>query len=329
MDFNPRYPGTPGINATAEYIHDILNDTGADTSFHEFSVNGVPCRNVLGKYGAGQDSSEIIIVASHYDARARSDRDPDPELRDDPVPAANDGGSSTAILLELARIVEIMHATLDISKETWLVFFDAEDQGSGGMQNFGWIEGSTKFAQDLDSFLEVYQSIELFMLLDMVGDDDLKIDGELNSDQELLSEFFALGQCLGYADFFPQNPVYRRITDDHVPFKTLGIPSIDIIDLDYPEWHTTKDDLDHVSKQSIGGIGRVAEGFLLRKLVGDENVTLHDPHTGCTWSEGSCKGDGLDDGFIAFIKRYWYVFLIVGVVGVSIMIILKKHPSEF
>nr|MDO8112489.1 M28 family peptidase [Candidatus Sigynarchaeota archaeon] len=316
MAYNPRYPGTAGINLTATYIETTLSANGGTVIEHPFSVNGIHCKNIIGKWvPASNSSGEIVILASHYDARARANEDPDLGKKNDPVPAANDGGSSTVILLEMARILNLMYnnATLAIDRETWLVFFDAEDQGSGGMSSFDWIEGSTALAASLGSFGGNSTNVKLFMLLDMVGGTGLQVDQEYNSNQGLLSSCFAMGQCLGYNGYFPSSPRGRYITDDHIPFRNLGIPCLDIIDLDYPEWHTTADDLAHVSMAVIGGMGKVSEAFLLTKLVNASTLAIADAGTGHVWTADGCTGDTGWLAVAAFLGQYWPYMTLAGV----------------
>jgi glutaminyl-peptide cyclotransferase len=328
--FNPRFPGTPGINQTGEYIKDVLGNHHGTVIEHKFIVNGLGCTNIIGKWTNNPNATQdVIILASHYDSRARADQDPDGGKVNDPVPAANDGGSSTAALLEISRILDDLYnnTTFNLSKETWLVFFDAEDQGSNGMPGFGWIEGSTKLALEISNFLAVGAEIEMFILLDMIGDDDLQINQELNSDQDLLTQFFGMGQCLGYSSYFSSFPSSVHLLDDHIPFKNIGVPSIDIIDFNYPEWHTTSDDINHVSSNSIGGVGRVAEAFWLRYIFSNSSLAIYDDTTGKIWEEGSCRYSLWYMGFIDFLSNYW-VLLVLGGVALLVGIYAWKTKKQ-
>nr|MDO8117525.1 M28 family peptidase [Candidatus Sigynarchaeota archaeon] len=315
MSFNPRYPGSEGINQTKEYIIDVLASREAGVRTQNFTVAGVPCQNIIGTWEPGNATASdipITVIASHYDARARADRDPDLDNRDEPVPAANDGGSSTAMLLELSSIINAFYenTSLNIQRETWLVFFDAEDQGNGGMPGFNWIEGSTKLASELGAFTGPSKHVDTLVLLDMVGDDELDIDDELYSDRDLLGSIFSIGQCLGHGNVFPDNPNARHVIDDHLPFRNLGITVADVIDLDYPEWHTVSDDLAHVSKASIGAVGKTIEAFIAITLLKQYNLTVHDPDTGGTWTASGCTAGGLPSPLIAFLGTWWPVLAI-------------------
>ncbi|MHA2000073.1 MAG: M28 family peptidase [Promethearchaeota archaeon] len=330
MAFNPRYPGTAGINQTRDYIINELEFRGADVYTQNYTINGVPCTNVIGKYyPQGNASGEVIILASHYDARAKADNDPDPANRNTPVPAANDGGSSTVALLDLARVLNDTYSGVNnITRETWLVFFDAEDQGNNGMEDWNWIEGSWELATNINTYLPANYSIQTFLLLDMIGNDKLQIDKEMYSNQELIAQFFSMGQCLGYESYFPDNPRIRFIIDDHKPFRDIGIPVLDIIDLDYPEWHTIIDDLDHVSTHAIGGVGRVAEAFMMNLLFQDANISIFNGETGRTWTVSSCKYPPFSFNFLEFLMNYWLVIGVVAFIVIAGLYILKKNKGN-
>jgi Zn-dependent M28 family amino/carboxypeptidase len=156
------------------------------------------------------------------------------------VPGANDGASGVAVLLELARTLPE-----DISP-VWLVFFDAEDNGR--IEGWDWILGSRAFVE------EVPVSPQAVVIVDMVGDADLNLYYELNSDETIRTEIWNTAAALGYGNIFIQTGKHSML-DDHTPFLEKGIPAVDIIDFDYPYWHTTEDTLDKVSTESLGAVG--------------------------------------------------------------------------
>jgi len=153
-----------------------------------------------------------------------------------------------AVLLELARILPN-----NLDKTIWLVFFDAEDNGN--IPGYDWIMGSRVFVQSLEN------KPDEAIIIDMIGDANLNIYQELNSDQTLTDTIWKVANNLGYDQFIPI-PKYR-ILDDHIPFIEAGIPAIDIIDFDYPYWHTTQDTLDKVSVQSLEAIGETLRTYIL------------------------------------------------------------------
>ena len=220
----------------------------------------IPVRNLVASYGSGN----TIIIGAHYDSRLFSTDDTDPEKHFDPMPGADDGGSGVAVLLEMARVLS-EHYTAN--REIRLVFFDAEDNGHIDPwttllpQTNGYLIGSALYASGLDLQAE---KIDYMLLVDMVGDMDqnLPIEGYSNqSAPAIANAIWSTAANFGYSEHFPTD-VRSAITDDHVPFVQRGIPSVDIIDLDYPYRHTTEDTLDKVSAESLERVGRTLIAYL-------------------------------------------------------------------
>jgi glutaminyl-peptide cyclotransferase len=204
-----------------------------------------PIQNVIAKKGTG---SRWVIFGAHYDSRLVADQDPNPELRIQPVPGANDGASGVAVLVELARIIPD-----DLNTEVWMVFFDAED--NGGIPGWDWLLGSRYFVNQLACCPDAV------IVVDMIGDVNLNIFKEKNSDQSLTNEIWSKANELGYASVFIPQAKYA-ILDDHTPFLEVGIPAIDIIDFDYPYWHTTQDIPERVSAKSMQVVGETLLAWL-------------------------------------------------------------------
>ena len=245
MEFGPRIPGTEGNRKAGDYITEQLKQTGWAVEFQEFGYMNTPIRNIIGR--ANPEKGPIIILGAHYDTRGWADQDPAQSTG--PVPGANDGASGVAVLLELARV-------LDLSKvhhEIWLAFFDAEDNGD--IEGWNWLVGSTYMAETL----RVHP--EAMILLDMIGDSDQQIYYEVNSDRALSDRIWSVAAQLGYGDHFIPQARWQMI-DDHIPFAQRGIPAIDIIDFDYPYWHTVADTADKVSPDSLERVGRTLQMFL-------------------------------------------------------------------
>ena len=197
-----------------------------------------PVRNVIAKRGTG---APWTILGAHYDSRLKADHDPDPANHDQPVPGANDGASGVAVLLEVARVLPE-----ELEGEVWLAFFDVEDQGQ--LPGWDWILGSRALADSLEG------KPDAVIVVDMIGDADLNIYQENNSDPGLTAEIWDIAARLGYADqFIPQTKF--SMLDDHTPFLEKGIRAIDIIDFDYPYWHTIGDTADKVSASSLQAVG--------------------------------------------------------------------------
>ena len=246
MSYGPRTPGSEGHKLTQEMIVNSLSQFGWQIDVQEGEMNNLPVINIAGKR---EGDAPWIILGAHYDTRIFADQSPVAEQRNQPVPGANDGASGVAVLLELARVIPI-----DLSNQIWIVFFDAED--NGGINNLDWIMGSQFFVNSLN------EKPDKMILLDMIGDENLEIYYERNSDQELSEEIWDVAASLGYESYFIDEPKYRLI-DDHVPFLRAGIPAIDIIDFDYEYWHTTSDTTDKIDVRSLEIVGNTILTWLL------------------------------------------------------------------
>lgn len=246
----PRLPGSPAHAQLVDWLQAELQAAGWETEIQETEMLGNPVRNVIARR-ADDRGSPWFILGAHYDSRLYADQDPDPEKRTEPVLGANDGASGVAVLVELARVLPD-----NLSSRVWLVFFDAEDNGN--IPGWDWILGSRAFVASLESHPDAA------IIVDMIGDADLNIYMERNSDQALSAEIWAQAAALGYADQFIPEPKYR-IHDDHIPFLQAGIPAVDIIDFDYPYWHTTEDTPDKVSAHSLQAVGDTLLAWLLAK----------------------------------------------------------------
>jgi Zn-dependent M28 family amino/carboxypeptidase len=246
LSLGPRYVGSPGHSETSRWITSKLDDSGWETTIQEGELMGFPIMNIIAKRGSGVP---WIIFGAHYDTRIFADKDEHPEHRNLPVPGANDGASGVAFLLEFARILPA-----DLPYKIWLVFFDAEDNGN--INGWDWILGSRYF---VDELLAEYP--DYMVLVDMIGDKNLNIYLEKNSNQSLSSEIWGIAANLGYSNYFIPKRKYS-IIDDHIPFIEVGIPAVNIIDFDYPYWHTIEDTADKVSPESLEIVGTTLLAWL-------------------------------------------------------------------
>jgi Zn-dependent M28 family amino/carboxypeptidase len=244
--FGPRTPGSIAHAEVITYIQKELVNAGWTVQIQSTEWLGFSVQNII---AFRSSSASRIIVGAHYDSRLLADQDTGPG-RNQPVPGANDGASGVSILLELARTLPA--GSVPVS----LVFFDAED--NGGLDNRQWIMGSLAFVKSLT------EKPEAAVIVDMVGDANLNIYEERNSDPKLTAEIWAQAAALGLAKYFIATPKYDMI-DDHSPFLQAGIPAVDIIDFDYPYWHTSADTLDKVSAQSLQAVGETLWAWLVAK----------------------------------------------------------------
>jgi len=236
--FGARIVGSEGHVKVREWMRGELVEADWQVEVQESEALGHPIKNIVAKRS---NENPQIIVGAHYDTRIYADHDPNPDNLLTPVPGANDSASGVAVLLELARTLP------EDTVNVWLVFFDAEDNGR--IEGWDWILGSREFVKN-----NALQP-RAVVIVDMIGDADLNIYKEQNSTPELTDEIWAVAKELGYENFFI--PEYKHsMIDDHRPFLDAGIPAVDIIDYDYPYWHTAEDTPDKVSAASLEIVGK-------------------------------------------------------------------------
>ncbi len=245
-----RITGTEEHRRAGDMILAELRAQGWETREQTFTYRDTPVRNLLAWRGEGNSASDdAVLLGAHYDTRRAADQE-DPAT---PVLGANDGASGVAVLLELARALE----PEKVQNRVYLAFFDAEDNGE--LDGWDWIVGSTYMAENWGASGE--PPLTAMVLVDMIGDADQQVYLERNSDAALSQTLWGLAAELGYGDRIIAQPKYSMI-DDHIPFLRQGIPAVDMIDFDYPYWHTTQDTPDKVAPASLEAIGRTLEVWL-------------------------------------------------------------------
>ena len=237
MAFGPRLPDTPAHAQTVAYITRELAAAGWTAAVLNQPIGGHIALNIV----ATRDSRPpAILFGAHYDSRMRASNDADPLNQKKPVPGANDGASGVAVLLEIARSLPANAVPVQ------LVFFDIEDDGE--IPGWDWTLGAQAYADSLTARPKVV------VVVDMIGDADLNIYMEHNSDAQYTDQIWAAAKSLGYDNAFI--PQYKyQVLDDHIPFIQKGLRAVDIIDLDYPYWHTVQDTADKVSAKSLQIVG--------------------------------------------------------------------------
>ena len=250
----PRPAGSPGAEKTREYIRQQMAALGIQTREQAFEartpagmIRMVNLIAMLPAAGTGR-----LIFASHYDTK---------RFDEFPFVGANDGGSSTAFLIELARVLKARKNALTIE----LVFFDGEEAIGE------WLTGNTYGSRhyvDTARARGTIKDIKAMILLDMVGDRSLTIKRETNSTPWLTDILWSAARRLNRPEFLSEE---LAVEDDHIPFLAAGVPAVDIIDFQYPDvanryWHTAEDTLDKVSAESLQVVGDV----LLAALPGIE-----------------------------------------------------------
>lgn len=264
VEGGPRLPDSPGLATTRQLINDTLSENGWSVGRQDFEAfspilkQTVSGQNVFAVYPKGAPVK--YLISAHYDTRPYADMDPDPARRQEPVPGANDGASGVAALLELARVLP----SAGIKHGVALVFFDLEDHGVAG-SNEGFCLGSRYFASHLPPDIKDFKS---GINLDMIGDSDLSLPMEgysLSKAPKLTFELWRIGNRR-----FPAVWLMERgpsIYDDHMPFLGSGRQYIDVIDINYKYWHTTKDTVDKCSARSLDIVGDAVLTLILNSQV--------------------------------------------------------------
>ena len=245
VSIGPRPAGSPEGARARGYIEAELRAAGVETrvvAFEAVTPHGrLPMANVIGVLPGKRP--DVILVGGHYDTKWFGD------FR---FVGANDGGSSAALLLQLAR--ELARTPHDFTY--WVTFFDGEE-ARGAWTSADSLYGSRHLAAELASAQRLPRAM---ILVDMIGDRDLAIKKEALSTTWLTDIIWATARRLGYGRYFL--PDVMPVEDDHAPFLRAGVPAVLLIDFDYPPWHTAQDTLDKVSAKSLAIVGEVVREAL-------------------------------------------------------------------
>lgn len=246
VQFGPRVPGTEPHRHTADYLAAELEKAGGSVSLDRWSASiggkSYPLVNIAATWRA--DLPVQVMLAAHWDTRPMADQERRPELRDQPVPGANDGASGVAVLLEAARAFGRVPPPVGVT----IVFFDGEDTASRSDQMF---LGSKRYAERMTRYPR------WGILLDMVGDRQLRIMREGFSQDyapSLMNRIWKTAGKLGHGRVFV-NQTGPHVMDDHLSFHAKGVPFANVIDFDYPYWHTTEDTIERCSADSLRIVG--------------------------------------------------------------------------
>lgn len=256
VDLGPRPPASPALEACRQYIRSQVAALGLKAEDRPFQagtpLGSAPMTNIVVRLPGKMPGK--IVVGGHYDTKRVGFR----------FVGANDGGSSTGFLLELLRVLKNRPRKLGIE----VVFFDGEESivaWEGSDHTYGSREYVAAARRDGS-----LKDIRAMVLVDMIGDKSLNIRREQASARWLTDLVWSSAKRLGHSKIFLDETT--SIADDHIPFIDAGIPAVDIIDLDYPAWHTAEDTLDKVSPKSLQIVGDVVlealpkiEQRLLRK----------------------------------------------------------------
>jgi glutaminyl-peptide cyclotransferase len=252
--FGPRIPGTPPHEHTAQWLDSLLRGR-ADTLVVQAWIHvtaardSLPLHNFIARFNP-RATTRVLFLA-HWDTRPHSDGPASKNPRA-PVPGANDGASGVAVLLAVADALKKHPPTIGVD----LLFDDGEDYGDFNQQPNDVLIGARYYAAHLPPGpLPKYA-----VLFDLVADKDLQIYQEGNSltgAPEIVNLVWGVARKAGHQDVFIDAPKHT-LTDDHVELQKVGIKAIDVVDFDYPSWHTPDDTIDKVSAASLQVVGDVA-----------------------------------------------------------------------
>lgn len=257
--FGPRVPGSEAHTACAAMLASELQRHGAivtvsDTVMRSTDGSMKAVRNISGRFRP--DARRYIMLLAHYDTRPTADQDPDEANRDKPFDGANDGASGVGILLEIARHADELPENTGLE----ILFVDTEDSGNYS-DDASWCLGSQAFATAMPP---LKPRPAYAILLDMVGAKDATFSKEFFSNEyapEVNAKIWNTAARIGHGKRFI-NSVGGAINDDHVHLLGIGIPAVDIIEMQHPAtgsfnptWHTMADNMDNISAETLRAVG--------------------------------------------------------------------------
>lgn len=256
VDFGPRPAGSAALEKTRQFLINELKSYGLKVAIDEFKAKTprgpIVMKNLIADLPG--ETAATILISSHYDTK---------EFKEFVFLGANDGGSSTGAVLEIARVM----AAAGPRKFTYqFVFFDGEEafcrEWSECLDGKDNTYGSRHMVERLRAEKRLDQ-IKAMILLDMVGDRDLTIPREESSSQWLVEAIWSTAAEIGHQKEFPSR-TFMIGDDDHMPFLRAGIPAVDVIDFEYGDrphdhsyWHTAEDTIDKISARSLKIVGDV------------------------------------------------------------------------
>ena len=249
--FGPRPPGSAADIALQNYIISELRKDGCEIIEDAFKAKTpqgmIAMKNIIAKFPGKGPAHRAIAITGHFDTKYFPGRK---------FVGASDGGSSTGLLLELARVLAHQPRIDDV----YLAFFDGEEafgEWSDTDSLYGSRHLAARWRQD-----GTLQRLKALINVDMIGDKNLDIPRESNGDAALNKLVWSTAADLGYKAFFTDQQIGED--DDHMPFVRAGVAAVDLIDIDYPPWHNDTDTMDKLSAQSMEIVGTVVYEVIQR-----------------------------------------------------------------
>ena len=243
VSFGPRPAGSPALAKLQDYLVSELNSYGCKVDTDSFSADTpagrLPMKNIVAKIpGTG---SGIILLATHYDTK-----------RLDNFVGADDAGSSTGVMLEIARLLCAQKQPEKYS--VWIAFFDGEEAVNWQWQDPDNRYGSRQMAAQMATSGDL-KKIKVMLLADLVGCKELILKRETDSTKSFTDLIWKTAQRLGYGAVFVNQGM--EVSDDHLSFLSRGVPAVDLINMDTSAtyWHTPQDTPDKISPKSLAIVG--------------------------------------------------------------------------
>jgi glutaminyl-peptide cyclotransferase len=266
-EIGPRIAGSETNTRQRKMVAEHFKKLGGEVreqpfqAIHPLTAKRVDMVNLIGAWHP--DRPQRVIIAAHYDTRPQADQEDDPEKMNRPFLGANDGASGVALMMELAHHLDKLETPWGVD----LVLLDGEELVYGDRPRRGeYFLGSKAFARAYARQRERRGNKTKYaagMVLDMVGGRNLSIKREPNSvllAPKLVREVWTVAKQVDARSF--HDDAGREVLDDHLPLNDAGIPTIDLIDFDYPFWHKADDIPENCSAESLAEVGRVITAWL-------------------------------------------------------------------
>lgn len=271
VDFGPRIPSTEAHTNCLNYLVNKFKSFGGEVFVQKgaaktYDGKNHQLKNIIAAFNP--EKTQRVLITAHWDARPFSDQDSDPKMKDKPFDAANDGASGVAVMLEMARQIQLKQPAVGVDFILW----DIEDYGSSNDESVAettWCIGSQYWAKNPP--VNGYKP--LFAInLDMVGGSNARFTQDEVSTKyalEIVQKVWGIGNEIGYSAYFvgERSP---SLIDDHYWINKAGIPCIDVVDFSadavfYKNWHTQLDNLNNIDRNTLKAVGQTVLEVIFRE----------------------------------------------------------------
>jgi hypothetical protein len=257
LEYGVRTTGSEGNIRMGDWLVEELRLLGWDVVVQPFTVNEIPARNIIAIRSTTPAPSRSALIMTHYDTRLYADRDPVSANHIQPPPGANAGASGTAVLLELARTLDVAATGHTVC----LVFLDAEE--NDGLDGWDRTLGADQLIARLDADLPRCRTPRVAIYVDLVGGRTQRLYAESLSDRSLTTAIWGVAAELGHGSIFINEPTWTAV-DAARRFDDQNVPSTTIADFNYPYRDTLQDTLEQLSAQSLERVGATLKTWLER-----------------------------------------------------------------